>query len=260
MTAPQSVDHTAWSPARWFCAIVGIFAMQVGLIWLLAERVTPAPARLPFPITVRLDGASSSTELAGESQPGVNPALFALPSDENFSGHAWLKYQLPTYEMTAWNEPPHYLTLDQRQEDLTTAFSQVITTNSLPALRVADLALPESSVAGEPTPELPISRQSYFEFQFSQGQWSPVVTPVLPSWRYSDVLSNTVIRVLLDKAGVPLSCLPVGSCGSGEADRFALSVALDLRFRRNSPALPRAQGTNELTSGKIIFHWHTVPP
>lgn len=257
MTAAQSIDHGAWSPARWFCVIAGIFATQVGLIWLLAERVTPPPARLPFPVAMRLE--ASSTPSMGESQPGANPALFALPTDESFSGYAWLRYQLPAYEMTAWNERPHWLTLDQRADDLTDAFAQVITTNSLPPLRVADLALPESSVAGEPTPELPVTRQTYIEVQFSQGQWSPVNIPTLPSWRHSDVLSNTVIRVLLDRAGVPLSCMPIGSCGAKDADQFALGVAVDLRFRRNAPT-PRAHATNELTSGKVIFHWHTVPP
>jgi len=72
----------------------------------------------------------------------------------------------------------------------------------------------------------------------------------LPSWPYADVLAPSVVQAVVDAAGnaVSLVLLPPGS-GSDDADRRALELARTARF---APA-------SQLTIGRLIFHWHTVP-
>jgi len=78
----------------------------------------------------------------------------------------------------------------------------------------------------------------------------------LPSWPHSDILTNTVVQVVVDADGDTLSSTPLKSCGLSEADQFALKTAASARFlsarKPGQPAVP-------LSWGKMIFQWHTVP-
>ena len=84
----------------------------------------------------------------------------------------------------------------------------------------------------------------------------PLLTPMkLPSWPYADVIAPSKVQVLVNAAGEVVSAVLLPSDNSGEvhdadADQRALELARAARF---APA-------SDLTIGKLIFNWCTVPP
>jgi hypothetical protein len=80
--------------------------------------------------------------------------------------------------------------------------------------------------------------------------------PKLQSWPASDLLTNSVMRVLVGADGTVISAIqlftPPGS-GSKEADQQALDLSRAARFE------PLHTGAENLTFGTLIFQWHTLP-
>ena len=86
--------------------------------------------------------------------------------------------------------------------------------------------------------------------------------PRLPSWTNTDLLTNTVVQMLVDARGYPLSMLLLGQSGFTNADGYALKLSRAMRFEplktgtvsdHHTPAPP-------LSLGNVIFEWQTVPP
>jgi TonB family protein len=76
----------------------------------------------------------------------------------------------------------------------------------------------------------------------------------LPSWPASDLLLNSEVQVWVDADGLVLSpALLLPGSGSKEADHLALKLARAARFD------PVARTAARLTSGVLVFEWHTVP-
>ncbi|HEY5910112.1 MAG TPA: hypothetical protein VJA21_05860, partial [Verrucomicrobiae bacterium] len=86
-------------------------------------------------------------------------------------------------------------------------------------------------------------------------------TPIdLPSRSHAEILTNSVVQLLVDPEGIPLSTILLGpGSGSKEADDYALQRARAARFT----PLPFTPGTASpllgLAWGELIFEWHTVP-
>jgi TonB family protein len=76
---------------------------------------------------------------------------------------------------------------------------------------------------------------------------------VLRSWSAADLLTNSVVRVVVDADGLVFSTalLPPGS-GSKAADQSALEMARSARFA------PLPRHAKQMT-GTLVFEWHTVP-
>jgi hypothetical protein len=92
--------------------------------------------------------------------------------------------------------------------------------------------------------------------------WQLEPAPELPAWHHNDVLTNTVVRVVINNEGQVFSAAIVATNGYKPADTYALQQARAARFRR----VRGAQGSNPagveapLTWGNIVFNWHTLPP
>jgi TonB family protein len=83
----------------------------------------------------------------------------------------------------------------------------------------------------------------------------------LPPWAYTELLTNTVVQVVVDAGGKLVSVpLLLASSTYKPADDYALEQARSLRFE---PATGAGQGagssSNGLAWGKIIFEWSTIP-
>jgi TonB family protein len=79
-------------------------------------------------------------------------------------------------------------------------------------------------------------------------------------WPGSELLANTIVQLLVDANGRPVSATLLASSGVPEADRFALEGAQKLRFAplpNKSEGPPSAPGNMSL--GRIVFQWQTVP-
>jgi hypothetical protein len=86
-------------------------------------------------------------------------------------------------------------------------------------------------------------------------------TFALRSWSHTDILTNSVVQVLVDAEGRTVSCtlLPPG-CGLNEADQQAVALARTARFQPVSPERPKQSTApgDGLTLGQMIFQWHTL--
>jgi hypothetical protein len=240
------LEPRAWSPARRWGWIALVFAAHVGLILALGSR-KPSTPRPPAP--------APSLGLAPDASEWIalnDPTLFALPQRQGFAGAAWLNPHTNEVPPFRWTEPPRLLLLPVA--DLGVAFVQFMRTNRFGNQKfepkpVPDLPLPvavEMTVASPPNSTLRVA-----DDLVTRRLLNP---PQLQSWPSLDLLTNTVVQVLVNADGNVMSgtLLPPG-CGEPKADQRALEFARAARFeplRRPSPAL---------TFGALVFEWHTEP-
>jgi hypothetical protein len=80
----------------------------------------------------------------------------------------------------------------------------------------------------------------------------------LPLATNDDLLTNTVVELVVRGDGIVESTVLTGECGSKAMDEAALGAARSLVFEPKTPAPNRALGQPE--RGKAIFTWHVVAP
>jgi hypothetical protein len=253
---PQTEDAAGTSnrkpsrlrPGMWI-AIALVFAAQVALLFWLGNPPPARPSQTPAPPVIHL-GADDSRELLALQ----DPTLFVLPHRENFSGAAWLQMPALNFTPTDWTEPARPLPLPPEQ--LGAAYVAFMQTN-LPPRYQPEM---DSGLAVDSTPMEPIATHSALRIEGALARLR-VLTPLrLPPQTNSDLLTNTVVQLLVDARGNPFSPVIVSGCGSRDADAAALSFTKALRFE---PAQAAALGTvrpDKMILGKLIFEWQTVPP
>jgi len=228
-------------------------AAHVGLILWLGER---------SPIVPRPPGHSTTLEL---TPPGAedllaltDPTLFALPHRESFSGPAWVTIHARPAQPFVWTEPPSWLSL---------AVAHLGPPRHMTPLEdLADFA----PIQPPPQPALflPIEEKST-AFPDHSTWWVTgelagrrLLTPLeLPPQHYSDVLTNSVVQVVVGPEGVPLFPPTLLSrSGKPEADAYALEKSGAARFE---PLGSFDSTTTNLVAhlmwGQIVFAWHTLP-
>ncbi|HTL56394.1 MAG TPA: hypothetical protein VL361_11995 [Candidatus Limnocylindrales bacterium] len=242
-----------WSGTRWWVMLAAILAIQLGLILWLGSR-GPLPPRGPAAApTLRIAGPAFEDLVAL-----TDPTLFALPHQQGFAGPAWLSLHRIGAEPFVWSEPTRWLMLPVEQ--LGSVFRSYIATNQFVPPQPAFVIQPEPISSDLPAlPGLPaksilklagglrgLALQTHFELQ---------------SQTNSEILTNSVVQVLIAPDGRPVSATLLSSSGRKEADQIALQQAAHSRFQ------PLAQAAGQLTNkssrliwGQMIFEWHTVPP
>jgi hypothetical protein len=248
----SSSSHTGrvWA-TRWWAVVMLVFAAQLTLIvWLGDERPAPGPPAGTGPVLTLAEGTSRDLLALAD------PTLFALPHREGFSGAAWLSTRAQEIRPFAWSEPPRFLELPLEQ--LAVRFPPPPT----------DYELEHSSSPADFTPELLLARVS--EAQLFPTQSAVRRTGVLearplrnqldlPPWSHTEILSNSVVQVLVDAEGTVFSALLLGpGCGYKEADDFAVRQAAVARF---APLLRDPDDTSPLSGlvwGELVFEWHTL--
>jgi len=258
---PELEVQGGWSARRWVALVVLILLVQLGFIFWLGERKTVTP-RTPRPAPAfRMAGESSAEWLEL-----TDPTLFALPNGRSFSGRAWLSPYSPPYAGFRWDEEPRWLALPAEQ--LGAAFSRLVETNTTTEwLRTP---VPEPRFASLLTTRQPISVPSTVHVHGDLAQRRLVSRLTLPAWpgrpsgpNETDLLTNTVVQVVVDSEGRPVSATLLKSSGLKAADDFALRQAPGLRFE---PTAQRgaSQGKNVssilggLTWGQLVFQWQTI--
>ena len=242
-----------WSRRRWWELVGLVFVVQLGLIFWLSDRA---------PIRVRPPAAAPTLLLAGNSSAEVlalkDPTLFALPHRQGFSGLAWLGITTQNFPAFEWTEKPRFLPLPPRQ--LGKDFNRFTETNNFPSLQTSPMPRPELML-----PELSrtaiASAQSKLRIEGKLTGWQLIAPPAVPSWRHPDLLTNSIVQVVIDAEGKPVSVTLLTSSGLKSADDLALERARGMRFeslRRSGVERPREPGTR-LTWGKLIFEWCTLP-
>jgi hypothetical protein len=246
---PHPADLCEWSATRWWTIILLVFAVHVGLVLTLENRA-PITVRKAHPATLQLHAAGSPAFWAIE-----DPALFALPRREGFSGPAWLEVPRLEFQPQTWSEPRRYLPLNV--PNLTRTFQRFIRTNPAPDfdnIVAAEPRLVQPSLFSLP-PEFPASSVAVrggLEGRKLLSRWN------LESWKAPELLTNTIIQVLVNRQGQTISAaiLPPGS-GHRPADLRALELARTARFQ---PVDSTGRATPALDIGQIVFTWKTEPP
>lgn len=247
------MESRPWPRRRWWLLVMLVFAAHLFLIFTLGDR---------RPILPRRPAAVPVLRLAGESDELLalnDPTLFALPHRMGFAGAAWLQISpAPPLPAFAWTDPPSWLALPTNQ--LGGFFARFMETNRFapfqPALK-PPLELTEPELAPEPV--LAADSELRIEGDLARRRLlKPMVLPWQPS---PDILTNSVVQVVVDAAGRVLSCmLPAGS-GSTNADRCALDLARAARFEPlvRDGASGAANPAAGLSWGRMIFEWRTTP-
>jgi hypothetical protein len=187
-----------------------------------------------------------------------DPTIFALPHRQGFSGPAWMEIPpVPSRSFESVGEP-QWLALPLEQlGKLSDSFRE---TNQPDVLTTLALFEPE------PAPEslfVPLLREKS-QLLFGEGLTGRQLKtlPKLRSWPHSDILTNTVVKLLVSGDGLPASpAVLLSSSGLKAADDYALAEANAARFE---PILNEGPGRNKsplsnLTWGTMIFEWQTLP-
>ena len=250
MAAPLSPERP-WSPRRLRGFILLCFIGQVLFILLFGERRVAALKPAPFGTGIHLVSDPWSMEQLAAFSELSDPSAFALPSLEGFSRAGWLTYKPVPDEFAEAPAAPKWLQPDANT--LGQNLAAYVATNALPPIRIGDASMPEI-VGFQPRPSAEL------EFAHSELQIAGALTqrklltpPALPSWPHTEVLTHSVVHLVVDAEGAPVSAALVSGSGLREADNYALAAAKRLRFRPE-----RARET--ITSGTANFRWHTLPP
>ncbi|HWD94732.1 MAG TPA: hypothetical protein VG938_20550 [Verrucomicrobiae bacterium] len=236
-------------PGMWL-AVALVFSAQLALLFWLGNPPQAKPLLVAAEPSIHL-AATGSRELLAL----LDPTLFILPHRNNFSGAAWLKVPAENFTTTNWSEPPRPLRL--LPEQLGTAFAAFMQTNAPPPYQPEmDSGLAEF----EPTPMEPILSRSELQIE-GELAGLRLLTPIhLPAQTNSDLLANTVVRLLVDARGNPFSPVVSATSGSRDADAEALSIANSLRFAPRQAAALGTVPTDKMVMGKLTFEWQTVSP
>ena len=236
-------------PGLWIASAI-VFAVQIVLLFWLGNPPATPHARLPDPPVVHAIPSGSEELLALQDQ-----TLFVLPHRDNFSGEAWLEIPAQQFAPTNWTEPA--LPLQLSPEELGAAFATFMGTNVAPRFHPQMGSLDGANIGPE-TIEA-IGNSSTLKVEGDLAHLRLLTSLRLPPQANPDLLTNTVVQVLVDAQGYPFSAVVLSKSGSDAADADALALAKTIRFE---PAQAAALGTvppDKMTLGKLIFEWQTKP-
>jgi TonB family protein len=230
-----------------------IFGVQLGLIFWLGSTVPIHPRQAAPAPTLHLAGQAFA-----ELRALNDPTLFTLPHPQGFSGSVWQRMPRPEFRPFEWSAPTNRLPL--AIERLGTVFSQLVETSEFNALQ-----LPAQPEAAPTLPDLPplasLAGQSVLQLEDGLAQRHLLAPLQLKSCTNTDILANSVVRVVVDAGGRPVSVTLLSSSDSPAADQYALDQAWAARFEplSRNPAETVPKPTAQLSWGRMIFRWHTVP-
>jgi len=247
----EAVQPTIWSGRRWVSAVLGIFVLQFGFIFWLGERPGYRPPPSGHALAWRIAGPGWAEMLALQ-----DPTLFLLPHRHGFSGPAWMKTPGLPAASFFWTEPPRWLSLGERE--LGSTFNRFIATNNFGRLQT--LVLPDPAIKlPEAASRVLLPATSSLRIEGPLSRRSLLTRPLLRSWPTTELLTNSVIQIVIDAEGRPVSpgTLLVSS-GYPNADQYALEQVRTVRFNSLGENLPAAS-QNHLTWGTLVFEWTLSP-
>jgi TonB family protein len=244
-----------WPRRRWWIVVAFVFVVQLGLIFGLSDRRVTLPRRPGLVPALHVARGAAADVLALS-----DPTLFALPHRQGFSGLAWLSIPQPPTSSFDWPEDPRWLQLSVQR--LGAAFGRAVEPAD-PLISLVSLTRPEPALtmAGAgPPPTAQAGSRLLLEDGLATRR---LITPLeLPPERHTDLLTASVVQVVVDSEGRPVS-VPVLLSGSGstDADNDALRFARTARFNSitSAEAGKFANPLAHLTWGRMIFEWQTLP-
>jgi hypothetical protein len=248
-----SADPVPWSNRQWWWIVALLFAVHLFLAFYLAKRTTiEAPSRART--VIRLLNPETLDPSSAQLLALRDPTIFALVHPRGFSGAAWLRIVPFPYQITNRTEPPRWLTPDVPQ--LANDFVQFVRTNVTLPLLEAEKPLPILSKVEIPNPITWIHPVLRIEGDLAGRRL--ISTNALPPPQPNVILTNCVIRVLVDARGRTLSHALLAGSGSQGADENAMNFAKAARFEPLARSLtdetPLASA-GSAAFGTLVFQW-----
>ena len=252
MTSAQPARQTS-SRSRWWTGIALVMVVQAGLVFWLSDKTVRAARPSSSEPVIQFMKGDPFTLL-----PLSDPTLFVLPHREGFAGEGWMNTLQRTNEPMTWKEPLRYL--DVTSDQLGAVFRAFVRTNRLPAFPRVVFSAPNLTYPALPVTG-PVSIPSKVMIAGDLAG-RPLLTPFHPPPQtYGDVLSNSVVRVVVDARGHVLSYVLLSGSGKSESDQLALEFAKAARFGPVKNGVQDSVGgpAAGLTLGRMIFQWQTAP-
>jgi len=237
----------SWSRSRWLMLIALIFIAHVALLYAFGERRPVVPQTAVTAPVLHLAGGS-------DEQLALNdPTLFALPHRRDYASVLRRQKPILVQPPLLWIATNGWLQLSGNAPGM--AFDEFMQTNQLAGLELQ--LRPPLKLS---TPDLPIEpvlpQTSTLRREGGLASRPPLNSLTLTNWPYPDVIAPSIVQVVVDAAGNVLSAVLLppddpleGARRYDNADQYALALTRTIRFE---PAL-------HLTTGRLIFNWHTVP-
>lgn len=244
------VEPVIWKAPRWLFLFALIFGSQVLLIYLLSANARSAsrPILAPSP-SIQLITEPINDSKFSEIFLASDPTLFAMANPHGFSGEAWLKVPKRNYNLSDRVEVPFWLPLNSGQ--LGSGIAQFVRTNVVVPLSITENVAPKIFVSQFLDSSSNAKSNSQLRIEGDLALRKLIDSPELKTWAHTEILSNTVAQIAVDKSGTVISVRLLSRSGLAEADRAALTVAREIRF---GPS-----GKSDATWGRLVFDWHTVP-
>jgi TonB family protein len=245
-----------WSKSRWVSVVLIIIAAQIILAARFSSRTVVVARQIAESrASLLLDQPAPGTPLA-EAMAIQDPTTFALVNPHGYSGEAWLNIPPFEHRLADLMSPPYWL--KPTTDGLGAAFSQFVRSNRVSALTLAESAAPPAFLLPLVNSLVPTRSTLRVEGDLAHR---PLVSPVkLTGVPHHDLLSNSVVRVMVNRSGRVLSHALLASSGSPDADQLALDLSRTARFQSLPPNdLGSVRDPLGLAWGKLIFKWVTLP-
>lgn len=248
-----SVEQRRWPLRRWLIVFALVLAVQIALVFSLRNSSPIVPRKPDAAPLIHLAENSTNEWLALN-----DPTLFALPHQEGFSGEAWLKIPPLEFHPAGWSELTLPLPLPVAQ--LGARLKSFVETNNTARFEIAVKPAPELTLPEIP-PVTPISTRSTLRIEGDLASRRLISPLELRAWPASDILTNSVVQLMVDALGKPISEVLLAGSGSKEADQQALELAMRARFEPVEVAGPGREKNPDtaVTLGTLVFEWQTIP-
>ena len=250
-------EHTPRSRGFWIGGGLFLFLLHAAAIFFYGEREKPLPPRQPIEPFLQLGGDPATEEALARLTGWREPALFALPHPQGFSGGAWLKFQPEPPARSNWAAPPEWLPLPVAE--LGATLHEFVTTNRRPEeTLLAALRAPKTLEVRLPGEPLAMKTSARVEGPLATRPLQRA--PALPGIATAVVLKNTVVSLAVNGEGVVESLSVAGTSESPEADGRALELARRFEFAPLKLRESRARENAPPTLGRVVFRWQLLPP
>jgi len=153
-----------------------------------------------------------------------------------------------------WPGPARWLTPNVRE--LGATFSEFVRTNTVAHTLFADKPAPRLSPVNPPA--IPLPTRSFVRVEGELARRELCSSVEIPPVPHTDLLTNTVVQVGVNRSGLVLCRAVLSGSGSKAADQQAHDLAKTIRF--NPLGLANPDQPHSLTWGRLVFQWHTVEP
>jgi len=243
---------SGWPHARFWMVVALLFAGQAGWVWLVGERPHPSPLPAPPRLGLRLLDAPLDNETWTKHVFAGDPAVFPSSSPHGFADQAWRR--LPAHDDLVTLEEPSPAFLDFAPQWAGARLTlPVLESRQSPSLLAG---LPDSPPSGVPAlPAAEASRpESFFRIEGALAERRRDPPVLLPAWTTTFLVTNSVVRFAVNRAGQVVSAVLLFGSGLKAADDTALATVNLLRFR------PVGMNAAEFAWDTATFYWRTMPP